>query len=380
MNTQGKSINRIESIDFVKGIAIVAVTLGHILCSFRLENSTLCVWVYSFELPAFFIASGYLAQLKQKTCVSLQVYIKQKVKSILYPYVMFCFAIAFLETILCLRHGALKALHQFIDNTVYICTGLGLGALWFMPTFFFSNIFAFILYKKIIHKSGNEFVRLIFYCITVAIIGGMLSYVIEQSSYIKDSVFEGFFVWKQIVWHLLSQISRSIVGASLILTGRLFILLRERYSLWKIGGGRLYLAAALLYIGFYLGNMQYKFVDLHFSFIRNPFLFYSSAVCTTAGLILIGQMSNVKIINWLGKNSLIIMFCQIIQKYWCTVLNKLFQINICKNSGVRYLATFISLVAILLISSIVVWVINKNKIFNILIKPRGEAKCYTHER
>lgn len=45
---------RLDYIDFVKGIAIIAVTIGHVVGSYTFGYSRHSFYVYSCELPAFF--------------------------------------------------------------------------------------------------------------------------------------------------------------------------------------------------------------------------------------------------------------------------------------------------------------------------------------
>ncbi len=51
---------RIEAIDLIKGVAIIAVVLGHVL----VDQGFLNAWVYSFQVPLFFFASGLVFSAK----------------------------------------------------------------------------------------------------------------------------------------------------------------------------------------------------------------------------------------------------------------------------------------------------------------------------
>lgn len=82
------SSHRVQYIDFVKCVAIIAVTIGHVIGSYTFGNWKLSFYVYSFELPAFFLVSGWLQQMK-KIEVSIKEYVIKSLKSVFYPYATF---------------------------------------------------------------------------------------------------------------------------------------------------------------------------------------------------------------------------------------------------------------------------------------------------
>lgn len=151
-------------------------------------------------------------------------------------------------------------------------------------------------------------------------------------------------------WNLLSLIARSAVGASVMVAGNVFAYLRPRMIKFSESGKKkLITGTAFLFLGGLLGFLNYDCIDLHFAFIRNPVLFYSSAGATTAGLVMIGTVWNHRVLNWLGRNSLYIMFFQIIQYYWCWGVNAFFSVR--DNSiFVQYGIAFFSLALILFLA------------------------------
>lgn len=72
--------NRIIWIDMLKGIAMLAVMIGHLM-----PNTYIGDFVYSFSVPLFIFASGYLFQRYD----SFKVFLKHKFKSLIIPYLMF---------------------------------------------------------------------------------------------------------------------------------------------------------------------------------------------------------------------------------------------------------------------------------------------------
>ena len=151
-----------------------------------------------------------------------------------------------------------------------------------------------------------------------------------------------------IGWNIFAFISRSMVGASLVLLGE--IIGKNWTKLSAVVQRReILIGLILIVIGTVIGLAQGEFVDLHFSFIRNPVLFFLSAIATTMGLVAIGSKVRRTVLSWLGQNSLYIMFCQIIQDYWCRGVNKIIDMR-SQNIVVQYGIAFISLAAILLLS------------------------------
>ena len=60
---QSQDGKRITYLDMVRGIAIFLVVVGHSGLIGHEHN----VWLSTFHLPAFFVVSGILMQLKKKT-------------------------------------------------------------------------------------------------------------------------------------------------------------------------------------------------------------------------------------------------------------------------------------------------------------------------
>lgn len=81
---------RFDEIDIIKGIAILLVIMGHSFCNFPIDLSTTTpVWlqnfVYTAQMPVFFIASGFLF----KSAESWSDFLGKKFKRILLPYLVF---------------------------------------------------------------------------------------------------------------------------------------------------------------------------------------------------------------------------------------------------------------------------------------------------
>lgn len=71
--------NRIASLDTAKGIAILAVILGHYFQEFSPDKMNI---VYCFHMPLFFLISGYCLSINK----TFKDFAKSKIHRLLIPY------------------------------------------------------------------------------------------------------------------------------------------------------------------------------------------------------------------------------------------------------------------------------------------------------
>lgn len=121
---------RIAWIDILKGIGIIFVVLGHVIYNDMIFN-----WIYSFHMPLFFFAGGYL----YKKDTNIVQNIKHKFRSIMIPYFLFGLLILLYwylierkfrdssQTLGGALWGLLSGEYQYLDFNVH---------LWFLPCFF----------------------------------------------------------------------------------------------------------------------------------------------------------------------------------------------------------------------------------------------------
>ena len=108
---------RIEYLDMARGIAILAIVLGHIYATNFVK-----VWICSFHVALFFIISGCLIKYKDNQQISL--IIKSRIKNILIPYILFGIAYIGIEFIL--NNFDIMILQQNIKDMIMLKS---LGAL-----------------------------------------------------------------------------------------------------------------------------------------------------------------------------------------------------------------------------------------------------------
>ncbi len=130
---------RIPFIDFIKGIAIILVVIGHFIemnmrqCGFTDPFSAVWSWIYSFHMPLFFFASAYLTTISSRRH-SLFYSVIIKTETILLPYIVWMYLIP----INCIHSFLwfLPALYVF--SLLYLCfdrieQGINFNMFLFVP-------------------------------------------------------------------------------------------------------------------------------------------------------------------------------------------------------------------------------------------------------
>jgi len=143
---------RIKFIDISRAFAIIIIVFGHTLV--HSEHCHLIFkLIYSFNVPFFFILSGYTFNYNEK----FSVFIKKKVKRIIIPY--FTWALIFLIPYIVLGSDIAESIN--VNSTYNIQTQLfnilyGIGrssalkqntALWFLPALFTMEIIYYFIMR-----------------------------------------------------------------------------------------------------------------------------------------------------------------------------------------------------------------------------------------
>ena len=137
-------LQKINWIDNLKAIGILAVILGHIASPFG-------AFIFSWHMPLFFILAGFFIKYE----LSTKEFIIKDFKRLMIPYFIFAIVGLVLETIkrIALHRENLDYLHEiqgifiWMDMTSLINT-YGF-VLWFLPALFFGRVIIFFINKKI---------------------------------------------------------------------------------------------------------------------------------------------------------------------------------------------------------------------------------------
>lgn len=136
---------RISWVDILKGIGIILVVLGHIY-----KNEHIYNWIYSFHMPLFFFAAGYVYKKK-----NILEDLKKRAQSVLVPY--FIFGIIGLVYWLLLERRFRESTMSSTEAIIGLFRGqentLDFNVhLWFLPCFFVTAVLFNLLINLIDEK------------------------------------------------------------------------------------------------------------------------------------------------------------------------------------------------------------------------------------
>ncbi len=184
-------MGRDRSIDLGKGLAILFVYLGHSILYHPINMEALYEWcdvlgriIESFNMPMFFIISGFLFSKTRKSTAELY---KGKVKRVLVPYlftmlILVCVKLV-LPASLSYNSAAKGGCRSLIINA--LCYG---GDRWFVYTLFF----IFVLLIPVRNYLKNKWVDLVL--ITVLIVVNFLDFLPSIFALNKVFYFMVFFI------------------------------------------------------------------------------------------------------------------------------------------------------------------------------------------
>ncbi len=267
--------NRVEWIDALKGYAIFCVTLGHLGCNFLLEKH-----IYSFHMFLFFFLSGFVDKTEN---ISFKEYLLKRGKRILIPFISW----NILSNLVSLLMG--NSVNEVIE-TFFLLNGeiCWNAPIWFLLTIFLTQVFYFIL-KRILKISD-----LIIICASLT-----LWMIIPQ----KNVIFKLNLIPMSMLFYVI---------------GILYKKKSQNIAQWIFANKHLLLKYAIILI--------FAFINIYFGVLNNVRIVYTKAVFGNVIQTIIAGISGIffyimlfqnfvflgknRILNYLGKNSLVIMASQ----------------------------------------------------------------------
>lgn len=324
---------RIYYLDNVKGFAILLVVLGHIL---PMNTNCVSVWLYSFHLPVFYIVSGILQSIKEHNEISPKAYVYKKAKGVLYPYFVFSImAIAILAFKSILRHDFDPTIGAFIE-TISL---LGYSALWFLPSFLFSELLFFFIVRC---KKNFQLVFLI----AALLISGLMGVFDFRESLGRLAVLYYFF-------------GRVLVGLIFIAIGYYVNQIRKKYILSEKRCMLGVIGTVFFTVNIFTSQMN-PGTDIHFFLLGNPALFYANAIIGSYGVILLFEAIKSKTpLVFYGRNSLIIMATHLPLPVLSVLKNVVLKLHI-HNYGLYVVVVFISCI---MVETVIIIIINRYCLF-----------------
>ena len=115
-------------LDVAKGVTIILMVLGH-----SSIPDVLSRFIYAFHMPLFFISSGWVTNFTKYNIVD---FILHKARTLLLPYIIYS--------------AVVLVLINYLDKSsfvLWIKTGWGGYALWFIPVLYFALVISQFIYK-----------------------------------------------------------------------------------------------------------------------------------------------------------------------------------------------------------------------------------------
>lgn len=258
---------RIVYVDILRGFLILTVVFGHIVDVY----DTLNIIIYTVHMPVFFIISGMLTSVNCKT--SVLKYLEKKLKSLLIPYFIFCLITIVFYILIN------KGITGYIKTQILsVIIGAGVGASWFLIALFIAEVIYLILNKTINNKNINIVI------ITLLFILGLNGKELYNSFYLVTTyralIALGFYSLGAYTTNCLKRIDISNFIVLLMFLFTIFLGIKNgRIDLW---------------------GLEFK----------NKILYvFNSLIGSLALICLFKNIFNkeIKILSYLGKNTLIIM-------------------------------------------------------------------------
>lgn len=263
MNKEYNRVSRAERLswlDVLKGIGIILVVIGHVY-----SNRTVFNWLYSFHMPLFFLAAGWVYKEK-----SVLIDIKRRIQTIVIPY--FSFGLLVLLYWQVIERRFRNSDTSFMDSLLGLFSGcydnLDFNVhLWFLPCFFVTVAFFNIL----VNLGGRKFAY-------IAVVLMSLVYVVLPMPELPWGINR---VFKYIGFY----------AVGVFLAGR-----KTKIADRNVGTG--VAAVVLLTVNFFLSLYN----------LTTGLMWFVTALIGVTAMILISQFINEnKILQYFGRISLIVL-------------------------------------------------------------------------
>lgn len=251
---------RLDYIDTAKGILIMTVVMGHIFQAGYIHD-----FIYTFHMPAFFIISGMMLNYSHAYERPFLITLKKMVYTMVIPFFFF-------ETCGCLlyiiRFGANQNIFGFAYNTIHLNFNNGIN--WYLFNLFIAELLFIIILKISNNKSF-----LVLTCIICTILGFVLP---TYNSFLFIS-------------------ARTFICVSFLIIGYTFVnIFCKRNLPVMIGASAITIVVSIINETVDLSGMQFS----------NPYLYLLGSIAGTYALIQLCMYISIPIINYIGRNTLVI--------------------------------------------------------------------------
>lgn len=142
---------RLDYLDMAKGLGMILVLIGHLqgdsIFTFSPYIHPLCVYIFSFHMPMFFIISGILLAIKNDEIRPFKEVAASRFRRIMIPYFWFSF-FYLLVVVIALIKGEI-AVQTLYLNIWYVLGLYGMNVLWFLPALYLGELLFLFTRRKI---------------------------------------------------------------------------------------------------------------------------------------------------------------------------------------------------------------------------------------
>ena len=142
---------RLDYLDMTKGLGMILVLIGHLqgdsIFTFSPYIQPLCVFIFSFHMPMFFIVSGILLAIKNDEVNPLKEVAKSRFRGIMIPYLWF--SLFYLIVVVAALIKGEIAVQTLYLNIWYVISGYGMNVLWFLPALYLGELLFILLRRRI---------------------------------------------------------------------------------------------------------------------------------------------------------------------------------------------------------------------------------------
>jgi len=285
---------RLDYFDMAKGIGAFLVLIGHLqgelIYPFSPYIQPMCIWIFSFHMPLFFIISGMLINYRKDSEKDMSILCKKRFKAIMVPYYWFSF-FYLIEVLYALVTQSIELDTMYLQIW-YVLSLYGLNVLWFLPALFAGEL----LFLYLIKKFNNKQTIIIVLIMTVLV--STINYLLRVNIVYNTPLLER-------IHDLILVVLRPFLACTYICIGYFgYYLFKERE---EKSIKELLLGIGLMLVDLLLFNVNGG-VDFRTLIQGNLFFYYLCAICGSFGLILVCKNSKpIKLIKYWGVNSLIFM-------------------------------------------------------------------------
>ncbi len=142
---------RLDYLDMAKGLGMILVLIGHLqgdsIFTFSPYIQPLCVYIFSFHMPLFFIISGILMAIKNDEIKPFKDVATSRFRGIMIPYYWFSF-FYLLVVIVALIKGEIAPATLYL-NIWYVLGLYGMNVLWFLPALYMGELLFIFARRRI---------------------------------------------------------------------------------------------------------------------------------------------------------------------------------------------------------------------------------------